>query len=425
MTNNAVRLLVTVVLLAVIHFAELIPLPGVDTSDLGRSMGAIALGLTPFVEGFVVVELLSFVFPGLRRLRRGGILGRRRLNTSAVCVSVGFALIQAAGISAALGSSGHFIAAETGTLSSFAVVTMTLAGGAAFLFVLGKLLSRWGLGNGFCVILAFDVLRNVTRSPNLFWLTERSLWIPLEFVVVLGAVGLLVWRFARQTKAESGDVPWLSVPVFLQGIVPVLWAYAVFNVQISLRTLHVPLPELERSFVGLLVIAVLIAGFSLITSYFFSSPKRLAGNLPAGALLPKGEGVSRRSLWESAAVLVVLGTALPAGAWFWGFHFPDFALPEVVVLVALGFDLVAEWRFRQKHESGGGVACVIELDNVYGACYLQGLLVKNGCDALIRAFRYRSLFFFFGPIFKMELLVPVGEVERAWELIQPEGIEVV
>ena len=124
-------------------------------------------------------------------------------------------------------------------------------------------------------------------------------------------------------------------------------------------------------------------------------------------------------------MLVVLGTALPAGEWFGGFHLPGFALPEVVVLVALGFDLVAEWRFRQKHESGGGVACVIDLDNVYGACYLQGLLVKNGCDALIGAFRYRSLFFFFGPIFKMELLVPAGEVERAWELIQPERIEVV
>ena len=194
--------------------------------------------------------------------------------------------------------------AEMGIWSSLAVVAMTLAGGVGFLFVLGKLLSRWGLGNGFCVILAFLLLQSAARSRDLLWLTERSLWIPLEFVVLLGAVGLLVWRFARQTKAESGDAPWLSVPVFLQGIVPVLWAYAVFNIQTSLRVLHVPLPELERSFMGLLVIAVLIAGFSLITSYFFFSPERLAGNLPAGVLLPKGKvshggrcGRVRRCSW--------------------------------------------------------------------------------------------------------------------------------
>ena len=348
-------------------------------------------------------------------------MGRRRLNTYAVCVSVALALLQGYAIFTALGSAGRLTLAEAGMWSSFAIFGLTLVGGAAFLFVLGKLLSRWGLGNGFCLILAFRLLQSVAGSRDAVW----SLWAPLEFVAVLGALGLLVWKFARPARVGSGDVPWLSVPMFVQGIIPVLWAYAVFNLQTSLRLLHVPLPEMDRSFVGLLVIAVLIAGFSLITSYFFFSPERLAGNLPAGVLLPKGESISRRSLWESTAVLVVLGTALPAGAWYAGFHFPDFALPEVVVLVAVGFDLVAEWRFRQKHESGGGVACVLEMDNVSGACYLQGLLVKNGCDALIRAFHYRSLFFFFGPLYKMELLVPAGEVERAWDLIEPERIEVV
>jgi hypothetical protein len=105
------------------------------------------------------------------------------------------------------------------------------------------------------------------------------------------------------------------------------------------------------------------------------------------------------------------------------FNLPGFAFPELVALVALGFDLAAEWQFRQRHD--GGVACVIELDNVYAASYLQGLLAKNACDALIRAFHYRSLFFFFGPIFKMELMVPTAELVRAWDLIQPEKIEVV
>ena len=84
---------------------------------------------------------------------------------------------------------------------------------------------------------------------------------------------------------------------------------------------------------------------------------------------------------------------------------------------------MAEWQFRQRHE--GGVVCVIELDNVYGASYLQGLLVKNGCDALIRGFHYRSLFFFFGAMYKIDLMVPVSEMERAWDLIEPEKIEVV
>ena len=77
-----------------------------------------------------------------------------------------------------------------------------------------------------------------------------------------------------------------------------------------------------------------------------------------------------------------------------------------MVIVALGFDLVAELRFRHRHDDR--VACLVELDNVYYACYLQGLLAKQGSDSLIRAFHYRSLFFDFGPIFKMDLLVPAA-----------------
>jgi hypothetical protein len=112
-----------------------------------------------------------------------------------------------------------------------------------------------------------------------------------------------------------------------------------------------------------------------------------------------------------------------AGEGFFDFRFPAFWFPLLIMAVGLGFDLVAEWRFRQRHFDG--VASLIEMDNVYGACYLQGLLAKGGVDSLIRAFHYRSLFFDLEPIVKMELLVPSAELIRVREMIRPERIEVV
>ncbi len=105
------------------------------------------------------------------------------------------------------------------------------------------------------------------------------------------------------------------------------------------------------------------------------------------------------------------------------FRFPVFWFPTLVMVVASGFDLVAEWRFRLRH--GDGVACLIEMDNVYCGCYLHGLLAKQGFDSLIRAFHFRSLFFDLGPIVKMELLVPAAELKLVREIIRPERIEVV
>ena len=95
------RILVTLPLLAVFRLAALLPLPGVNTSSLERLGGpsrfsVIALGITPFVTGFVVVELLSFILVVGGKLRRGGIAGRSKLNAFSIRVGLWLALVQAA-----------------------------------------------------------------------------------------------------------------------------------------------------------------------------------------------------------------------------------------------------------------------------------------------------------------------------------------
>jgi hypothetical protein len=406
------RLLVTLTLLAVFRLAGLVPLPGINTSNLDRVIGSsvvsvVALGIAPFVSGFVVVELLSFVLLMGRKLRRGGIAGRRKLNTIAIrfVTNSGFPFF----------------------LSS----VMTLVAGATVAFLVAKLVSRWGLGNGFCLIMllqymwpAFPQVYNFVPAMDLI------VGHPLEALAWLAAIGLVVRRFALRPRAALRDfqqetIP-LTLPAFPQGILPVLWAYGLFNFLSTLRLVNA-LPsggqEPLQSPIALLGTTVLIAAFSLGAFHLFSSRARLKQNLPPGVLPPEGEAIPRRSLLESTALLVVFGVSFPAGEWFLDLRFAAFGFPVLVMVVALGFDLVAEWRFRRRH--GDGVACLVEMDNVYCACYLHGLLAKQGFDSLIRAFHYRSLFFAFGPIVKMELLVPAAELKQLGEIIRPERIEAV
>ena len=91
--------------------------------------------------------------------------------------------------------------------------------------------------------------------------------------------------------------------------------------------------------------------------------------------------------------------------------------------MAFGFDLVGEILFRIKH--GDAVESVIEMDNVDGATYLSALLTEEGIECMIRAFHYRSMFFFFEPMVKMELLVPAASQSQAQQLIQLATLEVV
>jgi hypothetical protein len=104
-------------------------------------------------------------------------------------------------------------------------------------------------------------------------------------------------------------------------------------------------------------------------------------------------------------------------------RFSLFDTAVAVMLVAWAFDIVSEWRFRGRHTDA--VVSILEMDNVYCACTLQGILKRAGLHSLIRGFQYRSLFFLFQPIVKMEVLVPATEVEEARRLIRPELIEIV
>jgi SecY len=428
------RILVTLALLAVFQLAALLPLPGTDTSSLERLGGrvnVIALGMAPFSIGFVFVELLSFVLPMGRKLRRGGIVGRSKLNAFAIRVGLGLAVLQAAGIAITLQTvapGGASAVPNPGLLFILSSVT-TLVAGATLAFLVAKLVSRWGVGNGFCLIILLQYMWPAfARVHNAATATDFVFGNMLEGLAWLVAIGLLVWRFALRPQAALRDsqqemIPLLALPAFSQGILPVLWAYGIFNFLSPLRLVFALPRGVERSPIALLFMTVLIAAFSLGAFHLFSSRERLERNLPPGALPPEGGAIPRSSLLQSTAVLVVFGVGFPAGERYLDFRFAVFGFPVIVMAVALGFDLVAEWRFRQRH--GDRVACLIEMDNVYYAGYLHGFLAKQGFDSLIRAFHYRSLFFDLGPIVKIELLVPAAELKPVQEIIRPERIEVV
>jgi len=434
------RILVTIALLAVLQVVAMLGVPGVSMSKLdglggssgSRPLSIIALGIAPFWSGFILVELLSFVLPMGRKLRHGGVAGRSKLNSFAIRVGLLLAALQATAIGRALQSAvvprGGNLLPNPELLYLLSTV-VTLVAGATLTLVIAKLVSRWGIGNGFCLIIllgqAWPHLRQVHSYISAIDLAFGS---PIEVLALLAAIVLVVRRFWLHPMVALWDanqeaVPLLTLPAFPQGILPVLWAYAVLNFLRAFGSVIAPASSVGRSPLALLGMTVLIAAFSFGAFHLFSGQQRLQRNMPPNVLPAERGVIPRRTLLQSTVLLVVFGVTFPIGERLLDFRFPAFAFPTLVIAVALGFDLVAEWRFRQRH--GDRVACLIEMDNVYCACYLHGVLAKKGFDSLIRAFHYRSLFFDFGPIVKMELLVPLAESKLLREIVQPERIEVI
>jgi hypothetical protein len=83
---------------------------------------------------------------------------------------------------------------------------------------------------------------------------------------------------------------------------------------------------------------------------------------------------------------------------------------DLLLVVTIGFDLVEQYRFMKRN---GPTARLVQLDNVHFSYRLTARLEEEGIDALARGHVLRSLYFFFGPLYKIDVLVPEEDLEDA------------
>jgi hypothetical protein len=181
-------------------------------------------------------------------------------------------------------------------------------------------------------------------------------------------------------------------------------------------------PQLT-SWTGALLLAALAFPLSWVIHLAVSSPGCLANELPGAAVeAARFAAVLRRRL--PLATLVLAFSAAGLAAWtIWRPEMPaPFTFVGVAAAVAALFDLVEEVRFTARH---GRTGRVLSFDNVYLAQHLTEVLKDAGIDGLPRARRFRSLFFFFFPLVKIDLLVPADRLAEAQELVVREKLVII
>jgi hypothetical protein len=411
------RLLLTLFLLALYVFGRRLPLPGIDVEALlsmqiGRNLWSVlSLDLNPLITGFILVELFSLLTPPGRRLRRLGAAGRAQLNRAALIASLLMAGIQAAGIALWMermsSPSGSPLVGSPGfAFILFTILTLTAA--TVALFLLCQLISAYGIGNGFALVILLQIVMAILNVGGKYLATfDPSSFQGLALLLLVGLAVLAV-RFFR-----TAEDAWL--PAFPQGILPVQLALSLSTVlwpavaALAIVPLEAPL---ARPLLALISIPLL----SWATFHLFSSRPRLHASLsdPDEFLDELAAALRRRAM--AATALLTLGTAAFLA---WQSYRPDalaFAIRfvDVVILVAIGLDLWDQFRFQRSH---GETALLTQLDNIHFSYRLEELLQEEGIDALARGHQFRSLFFFFGALYKIDMLVPVGDLERAREVL--------
>ena len=174
------RILLTIGMLILIRLGMFLPLPGIDRAAFAQSiqnspligflnvfsgggiaaLGIFALGILPYINASIILQLLTSALPALENLQKNeGEAGRRKISQITRYVSLGWAIVQSCGIAVWV----RPYAENWGPL--FIVQTaLALTAGSMFVMWVGELITERGIGNGASLLIFVNIVSSLPTS---------------------------------------------------------------------------------------------------------------------------------------------------------------------------------------------------------------------------------------------------------------------
>lgn len=254
------KILITAFLFVVFRLFAHIPIPGVNTARLAAlfaqnqflglldifsggtlvNFSVLALGLNPYINASIILQLLTIVFPKLEELSKEGEYGREKINQYTRFITVPLAVVQSIGMYALLKNQNIIGAVDP--LSLIAIV-VTMSAGTLFAMWLGELITEYGIGNGISLLIFAGIVGRlpVTLGQTLSTVTAEYMTNMIVFallavaviaatVFVNEAVRRITVHYARRirgNKVYGGSTSYLPLRVNQAGVIPIIFAVSL------------------------------------------------------------------------------------------------------------------------------------------------------------------------------------------------------
>ncbi|MEG3846051.1 preprotein translocase subunit SecY [Microcoleus sp. herbarium19] len=174
------RILVTVGLLILVRLGVHLPVPGIDRAAFAQNvqnspligfldlfsggglsaLGIFALGILPYINASIIVQLLTAALPSLEDLQKNeGEAGRRKISQITRYVSLGWAILQSIGIAI-------WVSPFAQTPSPFFIpqTALALTAGSMFVMWISEVVTERGIGNGASLLIFINIVSVLPRS---------------------------------------------------------------------------------------------------------------------------------------------------------------------------------------------------------------------------------------------------------------------
>jgi preprotein translocase subunit SecY len=197
----------------------------------------MALGLNPYINASIILQLLAVIFPQLEQLSKEGEYGRFKMNQYTRFLTVPLTIVQAIGIFVLLRN--QKIIGQIAPLEFFSFI-FTLVAGTFILVWFGELISEFGMGNGISLIIFAGIVGRlpVTLGQTLTTFNQEMVFSLILFLVVaVGVVASVVFineavrripvYYAKRIKGNKvyqGATNYLPLKLNQAGVVPIIFA---------------------------------------------------------------------------------------------------------------------------------------------------------------------------------------------------------
>ena len=330
------KILFTLLILVIYRIGSAIPVPYVDTNTLSAYLNGMgttilglynvmsggafasatvfAMGIQPYINSSIIIQLLTVAIPALERMQReGGEEGKRKIQSITRYSTVAIAVLQALGY--------YFIMKSQGILTDQSiwaalVIMVSFVAGSSFLMWLGEQCNEFGVGNGISMILFAGIISRVPSmisqiysqivAGNLFWpwaivIAVGILLLVILIVFVSDAERRIPVQYAKRQvgrRMYGGQTSNLPMKVNMSGVLPVIFAQSIASIPATIGA-FLPAPAEGSFWAGLLnaidtksvlylvIYFILIIGFSYFYASIQFNPVEIANNLKRnGGFIP-------------------------------------------------------------------------------------------------------------------------------------------
>ena len=405
------KLLYTLMMLVIYRLVSVVPVPGINaavvqevskqfdmlglvnmmTGNAFNQMTIMAMGITPYINASIIIQLLQIAIPALERMaKEGGEEGKAKLNRITRYSTIFLAALQAIGIIAGLNSAttqgGVRVLMETynnfwGLLS----IGIIMAGGTALAMWIGERVTANGIGNGISLLIFAGIISNLFNGILLAFTDALGLTAytgagsPVVNFLILVITALVIItvvtfvdlgerripvQYAKRVvgrKMYGGQSTHIPLKVVSVGVLPLIFAYSFMAFPGTIISMFGTSSGAYRWWnaymhpqapLYLVVTALLIVAFSYFYSSISFNPQDIAKNIQQqGGNIPgirSGKNTveylartTNRLTLFAALFLAVLAT-IPSLLYMWQSVQIPFAASSMLIAVSVALETVRQ-----------------------------------------------------------------------------------